>query len=86
MTSFDIELEMAMWRTGPKKASYFVVVPVHLFPENQYLAEPVWLRGEIHKNEDVRDELKQIRSPDNWELLTSTTAPEKLTRVRILFG
>ena len=31
VTSFDIELEMAMWRMGPKKASYFVVVPIHHF-------------------------------------------------------
>ena len=80
VTGFDLELEMAMWRSAPLGSSFFVVVPVHVFmsPEDR-MAQPCWIRGEVVKrsNQVTFDE---FRTPEDWVLLTAKTDGTELCR------
>lgn len=79
VTSFDIELDMAVWRAAPDGASYFVVIPAHLFRGNGNFAQPCWIRGEVRKS-NTQSGLETLRRPVGWELLSAQTKPDELRR------
>jgi hypothetical protein len=80
VTGFDLELEMALWRNAEKGSSFFVVVPVHVFQgRDDDMAQPCWIRGEVVKASDGAS-FDDLRSPENWELLTANTSGSELRR------
>ncbi|TFV88051.1 hypothetical protein E4P40_10500, partial [Blastococcus sp. CT_GayMR20] len=86
VTSFDAELDMALWVTG-KDRFFRVVVPVHLVqPHESKEAELCWLMGEVHPDHDAssHEQLAQLRRPINWQLLTPQFDATELRRVPIV--
>lgn len=85
VTSFDIELEMALWATSGSRP-YRVVIPVHLlqaaYPRD---AELCWLIGEFtppaersRTREGLEAEYDAMRTPPQWRLLTHDFDVEEL--------
>lgn len=82
VTSFDVELEMALSQSAHEQ-SYFVVLPVHLRrPEHPYEAELFWLMGEVPplSNGSPDEQLAEMLRPTRWRLLTAQTAKEDCMR------
>jgi hypothetical protein len=81
VASFDLELEMALWRTAETGERFFMVMPVHVFKRSDDPSGwPCWLRAEVVKDDD-RDGLDAIMRPDRWSLLASNA-----TRADLLAG
>ena len=85
VSSFDLELEMAMWREGCRRrggddvgaAAFSVVVPVHVLPENASDAEFCWLRADIVPDPGTT-ELSALRQPRRWRVARDEDeAPER---------
>jgi hypothetical protein len=86
VTSFDAELDMALWITG-KDRFFRVVLPVHLVqPHESKEAELCWLMGEVHVDHDTtsHEQLALLRRPINWQLLTPQFDATELRRVPIV--
>jgi len=86
VTSFDAELDMALWVTGEDRF-FRVVLPVHLVqPHESKEAELCWLMGEVHVDHDATssEQLAQLRRPTNWQLLTPQFDATELRRVPIV--
>ena len=81
VTSFDLELDMAMWRTRGNKP-FSVVVPIHILRDELSAreAEFCWLMGSVLPTPDKASEstLRALRSPSDWRLLTPQTATDVL--------
>lgn len=73
VTSFDMELEMALWRAAPEGASFFVLIPVLVFRQaSDHAAEACWLRAEISKSRG-NDGLEAILKPQRWDVVGAHT-------------
>jgi hypothetical protein len=83
VTSFDIELDMAMWRTSEGRP-FSVVLPVHVLrQEHSPEAAFCWLMAEVRPNQDGIDEVQLGRLRNelyDWRLITPDTPQEQLTR------
>ena len=82
VTSFDVELEMALW-SAPVKGIFSVVVPVHILqvPEaSAKEAEFGWLIGDIDSSSvtDWSEGLEMILHPTNWRPFTPDYNPRQL--------
>lgn len=81
VTSFDLELDMAMWRAR-RNEPFAVVVPVHVLRDEDSTreAEFCWLMGMVlptlHGSADER--LHALRRPSDWRLLTPHTGTDVL--------
>lgn len=89
VSSFDLELEMALWRTAVDsndaggRDEYFVVVPVHVFAGGQdEFARPCWLRGRVapSAHHGASGMLEAIRKPTDWRLIGSDGDASELRR------
>lgn len=81
VTGFDLELEMALWRSAPEGSSFFVVLPVHVFHDAfDEEARPCWLRGEVRKEGGEPEGLQQLRFPVAWQVLTPKVDNQELLR------
>jgi hypothetical protein len=75
VTSFDLELEMALWRAGTDP--YVIAVPVYLLQEvgdpPAHLASVCWLGCMIRPDHDLdtEEQLERLREPaqDDWFVL-----------------
>jgi hypothetical protein len=87
VSSFDIELDMAMWSTADGRP-FRVILPVHLVQRsNSSYAELCWLMGELHPRTDHSDDeagLENLRSPTNWRLVTNLTDESELRETPII--
>jgi len=83
VTSFDLELDMAMWQAR-RGRPFSVVVPVHVLRDDEAVraAEFCWLMGMVEPVADgTQDEqLERLRHPTAWRLLTPQTNTEMLRR------
>jgi hypothetical protein len=82
VTSFDVELEMALW-SAPRKGMFSVVVPVHILkvPEaSAKEAEFGWLIGDVDSSSvtDWSEGLEMILHPTNWRPFTPDYNPRQL--------
>lgn len=69
LTSFDLELEMALWDAMETGESFAVILPVYVSaPGTDSSAYPCWLRGVVGKS-GHDDGLRRIMRPDDWHLL-----------------
>jgi hypothetical protein len=72
VTSFDLELEMALWARAEGR-TFSVAVPVHIFQSAALEeAELCWLLGDVEvvTTGSWAGQLDRIRYPTNWRLLT----------------
>ncbi|MEJ7783376.1 MAG: hypothetical protein WKF96_01145 [Solirubrobacteraceae bacterium] len=78
VTSFDLELDMAMVATSAGR-SFYVAVPVHVLQmEDSNDAAFCWLVAQVEPLEEGlweeegrwEEQLTRLRQPDNWRLLT----------------
>jgi hypothetical protein len=86
VTSFDLELEMALWIRLRERteAMYSVAIPVHVLksPASEE-AELCWLLGDVYvaSGGSWAGQLDRIQRPENWRLLTPEfDKPELLSR------
>ena len=87
VSSFDIELDMAMWSTASGRP-FRVILPIHLVQRsNSGYAELCWLMGEVHPRTDHSDDeagLNNLRKPTNWRLVTNLTDESELRETPII--
>jgi len=70
VTSFDLELEMALWRTG---RPFRVAVPVHLLSEkSEREVELVWVVGDVTPDRRLPSDqaYERLTTPTNWHAMT----------------
>lgn len=84
VTSFDLELDMALWRAGHP---FSIAVPVHVVSGRKagtVEADFCWLLADIDPVDDLPfdDQLALLRKPHNWRLLTRETTDVKELRAR----
>ena len=98
VTSFDIELDMAMWdsakeRDPSKGRSFRVILPLHLLQQaNDQFAELCWVMGEVDVDRflaaagtsDDDAELAYLRWPVNWRLVTNNSDESELREMPII--
>lgn len=81
VTSFDLELDMALWRARGDKP-FSVVVPVHVLRDEHSTreAEFCWLMGTVlpGPHGSAEETLRSLRHPSDWRLLTPQTGTEVL--------
>lgn len=76
ITSFDVELEMALWCAG---VSFSVVLPVHVQREQEPKAALVWLMADIEPDPTVTWERQLeclLQEPKAWNVVTSRPLDE----------
>lgn len=75
VTSFDMELEMALWASAEIGDHYSVAVPVHVhLGINSPMAEPFWLIGTVvrdHGSADHAKQLLKLQRPE-WRVLPAS--------------
>jgi hypothetical protein len=98
VTSFDIELDMAMWNSAKERdpsmgRSFRVILPLHLVQQvNDEGAELCLVMGEVDvarwladsSAPDVEAELAHLRSPVNWRLVTNSSEESDLREMPII--
>jgi hypothetical protein len=80
VTSFDLEVEMALWKRMPDESEFFVVLPVYVgLVASDDSANPCWLRARITKSGKANEDgLDRIRNPESWELLLGSATNDQL--------
>lgn len=66
VTSFDVELPMALWTTAPNRSPFSIVMPVHVLQGSDPTAELCWLMADVHPTNQGSwsDRLHEIIGPD----------------------
>lgn len=75
VTSFDLELEMALWVQARTGDHFSVAIPVHiLLGRNSTVAEPFWLIGSVTREMEVTDHAKQLEKLQrpSWRVLSAS--------------
>lgn len=71
VTSFDMELEMALWTAADIGDSYSIVLPIHVRLGDSPVAEPFWLIGTVVREIGDADHGRQLLSlqEPSWRVL-----------------
>jgi hypothetical protein len=71
VTSFDLELDMALWVLAEEGAKFSVALPVHI-ARRRGVADFCWLLGDVERvaTKTWDEGLEKLAQPKNWRLLT----------------